>query len=49
VEKREASEIREGYKIIYSGKNCTRNGVRIILDEEMKSKLVEVVRKRVKE
>ncbi|XP_050523222.1 uncharacterized protein LOC126895426 [Daktulosphaira vitifoliae] len=37
-------EIGEGYKIIYSGKSSTKNDVGIIMDEEMKSKVVEVTR-----
>ena len=39
------SEIGVGYKIIYSGRTSTRNGVGVILDEEMKGKMVEVIRK----
>jgi hypothetical protein len=38
-------EIGEGYKIIYSGMINTRNGVDVVLDEEMKSKVVNVGRK----
>jgi len=38
-------EIREGNKIIYLGKNCKRNGVGLIVDEEMKSKVTDIVRK----
>ena len=38
-------EIGEGYKIIYSGRPSTRNRVGVILDEEMKGKVVEVIRK----
>jgi hypothetical protein len=34
-----------GYKIIYSGRTGDRNEVGVILDEEMKSKVVEVGRK----
>jgi len=40
-----AKEVGERYKIIYSSKNCTRNGVEQLVDEEMKVKLVDVVRK----
>jgi exonuclease III len=32
-------EIVESYKIIYSARNSTRNGVGVILDEEMKCKV----------
>jgi len=32
-----AKEIGEGYKIIYSGRTSTRNGVGVILYEEIKS------------
>jgi len=38
-----AKEIKYGYKIIYSGN--IRNGVGVIIDEEMNNKLVDVVRK----
>jgi len=40
-----AKETREGYKIIYFGRTSTRNGVGVILDEEMKSKVVDVGKK----
>nr|GFD04844.1 hypothetical protein [Tanacetum cinerariifolium] len=40
-----AKEIGEGYKIIYSGRTSTRNGVGVILDEDMKINVVEVDRK----
>jgi len=39
-----AKEIGDGYKKIYSGKTSSRNGVRVIMDNEMKSKVVDVVR-----
>jgi len=34
-----AKETGGGYKIIYSGKTSIRNGVGVIMDEEMKSKV----------
>jgi len=40
-----AKEIGDRYKIIYSGKTNTRNDVGVIMDKEMKSKVVDVVRK----
>jgi len=40
-----AKEIRDRYKIIYLGKTSTRKGVILIIDKEMKSKVVDVVRK----
>jgi len=40
-----AKEIRDEYKIIYFGKTNTINGVRVIMDKEMKSKIVDIVRK----
>ena len=40
-----AKEIEEGYKIIYSGKTSSRNGVGVIVDEKMKANVVGVVRK----
>lgn len=43
VERGESKRIRS-YKIIYSGKTSTRNGVGIIMNE-MKSKVVVIVRK----
>ena len=33
-------EIGEGYKIIYSERTSTRNGVGMILDEETKGKVI---------
>jgi len=38
-------EIGEGYKILYSRKSNTRNGVGIILEKGMKGKVVKVFRK----
>ncbi|KAL4142689.1 hypothetical protein QTP88_005099 [Uroleucon formosanum] len=38
-------EIGKGYKIIFSGRTSTRNGVGVILDKEMKIKVVDVERK----
>ena len=35
------SEIGERYKIIYSGKTGTRNGGRVIVDEEMNGRVVK--------
>jgi len=40
-----AKEIGDSYKIIYSGKTSTRNGVRVIMDKEMKSRVVDVGKK----
>jgi len=37
-------EIGEGHKILYSGKSNSMNGVGIILDKDMKGKVVEVFR-----
>ncbi|XP_063592165.1 craniofacial development protein 2-like [Penaeus indicus] len=37
-------EIGEGYKLYYSGNRTGRNGVGIILDEELKQRVVEVQR-----
>ncbi|XP_063616033.1 craniofacial development protein 2-like [Penaeus indicus] len=37
-------EIGEGYKLYYSGSRTGRNGVGIILDEELKQRVVEVQR-----
>lgn len=38
-------KIGEAYKIIFSGKKSTRNGLRVIINKEMKGKVVELVRK----
>jgi exonuclease III len=43
VERRNSK--REGYKIIYSGRTNKRNGIGVIFDEKMKSKVVDVGRK----
>jgi len=45
MEREEEKEIGNGYKIIYSGKTSTKNGVGVVKDEEMKNKIVDVVRK----
>lgn len=45
LERRKAKVIGESYKIIFSGTTSIRNGVRVIIDEKVKSILVEVIRK----
>jgi len=45
VKRGERTELGKRYKIIYSGKNCTMNNVGVIMDEEMKSKVMDEVRK----
>jgi exonuclease III len=42
---KKAKEIGEDYEIIYSGRTGTRNGIGVLLNEEMKSKVVDVGRK----
>jgi exonuclease III len=39
-----AKELGNGYKIIYVGKQTSRNGVGVILNEEWKRKVVQVIR-----
>lgn len=43
--KKRSREIGEGYKIIYSKKMSTRNGIGVIKGEEMKGIVVMVVKK----
>lgn len=45
IEKEKENEKGESYKIINSGRTKTRSGVRKILKEEIKSKVVVVGRK----
>lgn len=37
--------MRKGYKIIFSDRISIRNGVGVIIDEKMNSKVVDVIRK----
>jgi hypothetical protein len=39
-----ARELGEGYKLLYSGGTDKKNGVGVILDQEMKEKVVDVMR-----
>lgn len=40
-----AEEIYEGYKIIYSGKTSTKSSVGVMVYEEIKGRVVEVIKK----
>ena len=39
-----AKELADGYKLFYTGKNNTRNGVGIVVDKYLKEKIVVVKR-----
>ena len=39
-----AKELAHGYKLFYAGKNNTRNGVDIVVDKDLKEKIVRVKR-----
>lgn len=46
VEREEIHRNGRWYKIIHLGRNSLRNGVEVIVDEEIKSKIVDEIRKR---
>ena len=39
-----AQELTDGYKLFYAGKNNTRKGVGIVLDKDLKERIVGVKR-----